>query len=88
MINNPTTVETCLHISRAWTRIQEMYAQEGNAVLTLKLQCQCIMQTTYALWTWLDGFCAEIIENMLSSGELPNHWIVVLNRHIQTLLLA
>ncbi|KAJ7788620.1 hypothetical protein B0H14DRAFT_2536574 [Mycena olivaceomarginata] len=27
-------------------------------------------------------------ENILSSGELPNHWIVALTRHIQTLLLV
>ncbi|KAJ7245185.1 hypothetical protein B0H12DRAFT_1308057 [Mycena haematopus] len=88
MINNPTAVETCLHISRAWSRIKDMYAEEAKAVLSLKLQRQSIMQTTYTFWTWLDGYCTEIIRNALDSQEPLNHWISSLTRHVRTLLLV
>ncbi|KAJ6467225.1 hypothetical protein DFH09DRAFT_1111991 [Mycena vulgaris] len=86
MINAPTAVETCVHISQAWVRIQSMYGQEAKAIIGLKLQRQSIMQTTYTFWTWLDGYCVELMRKTLQSSEAPDSWIGALTRHVLMLL--
>ncbi|KAJ7215911.1 hypothetical protein GGX14DRAFT_606870 [Mycena pura] len=91
MVNDPISVETCLHISHAWTEIRDLHALNAETLFTLKLERQSIMQTTCAFWTWLDGLCGNIIEHALTPSLvdppiLPMDWISRLTRHVHMLL--
>ncbi|KAJ7138976.1 hypothetical protein C8R44DRAFT_727099 [Mycena epipterygia] len=63
MRKDPIAIETCVHIFQAWGEIKDLYIYEAEATLVLKLDRHSIMQTTYTFWTWLDGYCVEIIKN-------------------------
>ncbi|KAJ7127687.1 hypothetical protein C8R44DRAFT_873501 [Mycena epipterygia] len=98
MRKDPIAIETCVHISQAWGEIKDLYIYEAEATLVLKLDRHSIMQTTYTFWTWLDGYCVQIIKNALEDTAdciiqnamndtiVSINWIARLTRHVRMLL--
>lgn len=85
ILTAPSSPETSLLISRIWDQFDHIRRSEATAALTLKLQRQSVMVTTYCAWGWLDSYCTMVITKALEE-PIAESWIERLAKHVHTLL--
>ncbi|KAJ7065936.1 hypothetical protein B0H15DRAFT_958459 [Mycena belliarum] len=85
MVASPGSVQTSLRISHIWRHFSSLAVGEADAVLSLKLTRQSIMQTTCIVWTWLDNYCVQLIRAAFDEAA-PETWIGRLAKHVHMLM--
>ncbi|KAJ7820526.1 hypothetical protein B0H14DRAFT_3147086 [Mycena olivaceomarginata] len=83
ILTAPSSPETSLLISRIWDQFDHIRLSEATAALTLKLQRQSVMVTTYCAWGWLDSYCTMVITKALEE-PIAESWIGRLAKHVHT----